>query len=66
MSRVNGSRACLIKLANGSVILPSLNSNGIIYTDWLFYVDVNGAKEPNMLGRDVFLFKFIFHQDKIS
>ena len=47
-----------VYLLDGSIILIALNNNGTLVHDVIIYVDINGNKNPNMLGKDVFFFFF--------
>lgn len=60
-----GYPACSARLADGTnVTLDVMNTSkmGINGEPLLFYVDVNGDKRPNQLGKDVFI--FIVRSDK--
>jgi hypothetical protein len=47
----------LAKMANGSTMMFIIKYAGSNCTDDV-YIDVNGAKEPNLIGKDVFSFGF--------
>ncbi len=47
-----------VYLLDGSIILIALNNNGTLVRDVIIYVDINGNKNPNMLGKDVFGYYF--------
>lgn len=52
-----GSTFYTTKIANGSYIFYSIgtSSGGTYYYPYL-YVDINGDKKPNIVGKDVFIF----------
>ena len=68
------SRMNSLLLSNGFIIKIPAYSNCILYSSWdvnyiekfscPIYVDINGDKGPNALGKDVFGFKI--HKDKIE
>ncbi len=43
-----------VYLLDGSIILIALDNNGTLVRNVIIYVDINGDKRPNMLGKDVF------------
>jgi len=45
----------LFKLIDGTIIFYPNSSDG--YTTNIFYIDINGAKEPNEVEKDVYQFK---------
>ena len=58
----------LFTLADGTVVFYPRNTTDIngnpAYTK-LFYVDINGSKKPNIIGRDVFVF-YVVDYDNIK
>ena len=64
--KVKADSTQFIKLVNGTVIRYTLNNNGIEYSDILLYVDVNGCKKPNIMGKDIFLLCFSFKTGRLS
>lgn len=58
---VSGTSRIIFMLADGTFIFIPRNtygeSNNIIYLNVIyFYIDLNGPKNPNILGKDVFMF----------
>lgn len=45
-----------VYLLDGSIILIALDNNGKLLFDVIIYVDINGDKKPNMVGKDVFAY----------
>ncbi len=54
----------LFSFLDGTVVFYTRNTednngNPIYVTNGLFYVDINGPKKPNVIGKDVFIFNVV-------
>lgn len=55
-----------IELKNSQILFFSPDNDGTVITDIIVYVDINGKKNPNTLGKDAFLFKYDLKHNKIT
>ena len=56
----------LIYLTDGTIVGFMIDNSGGKMQILYVYVDLNGDKKPNRLGRDIFVFKFISNTNKIN
>ncbi len=59
---VSSSTRVLFSLSDGTVVfypINSTNEEGEKVFVTMFYIDVNGSKNPNVIGKDVFIFNVI-------
>lgn len=56
----------IIALKDSTILMFGINGNSESYTDPLIFVDINGSKKPNIVGRDLFLFEIKVKQNKFK
>ncbi len=51
-------KAYLMELTNGVTLFISYNGNSDVFSTPLIFVDINGKQNPNIVGRDWYMFYF--------